>query len=603
MHGFKLFMRLSPHVNVRWPLTSTAYACTLIQLALTMAQPMIFAYLIDDVLIEGDKALVLPLLGLSLGLAVLSILFSFVRSGLFRYLGIRHTLDIRDVLLRHTRAIPLPDIEKPGAGKFTALLGMDAATLGNFLNHVIVEMLSQLFMMVAAFGILFYMDWRLGVVAVACSPFLLLSPRLFRRPLAGYAGQVRTHNEEIGTHLYESIEGSREIRVFGLEGWEQGRNESMYRGLVRASTRETLFRVMSYQTGGLLISAIIAVVYWIGSSQVLDGALSVGMMVASVSYLHNALNPIQQLNNFYGELQSSEVAMARIEQFLATPVDAYARNERAAEEAEAEPAGAEPAGAGVGVEIRDLQVEYDGVRILKDVTLSLPAGKIYAFVGRSGSGKTTLFRTLLGLMPISGGTVVVGGQPLEEMTRKEIVRRFGAVFQESYLFRGTLYENIAIGRLDATEEEVAEAARLADLGALVESLPDGLRTRVDHKGFQLSGGQQQRIAIARALLRRPGILVLDEPTSALDQLTENEVMDAIRSSMAGRTVFVSTHRLRTIENADRIIVMEHGRVVAEGTHAELMRSSRLYFEMASTFETEREPRSGSNEAAEAGVGA
>ncbi|MEK3904817.1 MULTISPECIES: ABC transporter ATP-binding protein [unclassified Paenibacillus] len=581
MHTFKLFRRLAPYVKIKWNLTLIAYVCTFLQLGLVMLQPLIFAYLIDHVLIDGNRKLIVPLLSLSLGIGVLSIVFLFIRVGLFRYLGICNTLDIRDELLKHVRQIPVPEIQKEGPGKFSALLGMDTATMGNFLNHILVEITSQLFMMLISLGILYYMDWRLGIVATLSIPFLFWVPGLFRSPVARYSSDVRTHNEEIGTYLYEAIESSQEIRALGLEGWERKRNETMYKGLVKASTRETLYAVMSFQISGFVISLILAAIYWIGSYQVLGQMMTVGIMVASVTYLQNALNPVQQINNFFRELQGAEVAMGRIEQFIQTPIDPYSENERKQVSPAREP---ELKATPSDIEVCSLRVGYGGTEILKDLSLSLSPGKVYAFVGRSGSGKSTLFRALIGMMPVLEGEIRIGGQNLEEMTRSAISRKVGIVFQEPYLFRGTLMENITVGKLDATEEMVMQAARNAQLGSLLDQLPEGLNTKIDHRGFQLSGGQRQRLAIARVLLRDPDILILDEPTSALDQLTESELMNSIRHAMAGKTVLVATHRLQTIMNADRILVLENGCLVAEGDHEQLMKQSAEYYAMASTFE-------------------
>lgn len=581
MHTFKLFRRLAPYVKIKWNLTLIAYVCTFLQLGLVMLQPLIFAYLIDHVLIDGNRKLIVPLLSLSLGIGVLSIVFLFIRVGLFRYLGICNTLDIRDELLKHVRQIPVPEIQKEGPGKFSALLGMDTATMGNFLNHILVEITSQLLMMLISLGILYYMDWRLGIVATLSIPFLFWVPGLFRSPVARYSSDVRTHNEEIGTYLYEAIESSQEIRALGLEGWERKRNETMYKGLVKASTRETLYAVMSFQISGFVISLILAAIYWIGSYQVLGQMMTVGIMVASVTYLQNALNPVQQINNFFRELQGAEVAMGRIEQFIQTPIDPYSENERKQVSPAREP---ELKATPSDIEVCSLRVGYGGTEILKDLSLSLSPGKVYAFVGRSGSGKSTLFRALIGMMPVLEGEIRIGGQNLEEMTRSAISRKVGIVFQEPYLFRGTLMENITVGKLDATEEMVMQAARNAQLGSLLDQLPEGLNTKIDHRGFQLSGGQRQRLAIARVLLRDPDILILDEPTSALDQLTESELMNSIRHAMAGKTVLVATHRLQTIMNADRILVLENGYLVAEGDHEQLMNQSAEYYAMASTFE-------------------
>lgn len=585
MHSIKLFLRLVPHVNIRWKLTLLAYLSTFIQLAALMCQPLIFAYLIDHVLIEKKTEMITLLLSLSGGLALVAVIFSLIRSGIFRYLGIMHTLDIRDVLLRHIRKIPIPEIEKNGAGKFMALLGYDTGTMGNYLNHVIVELISQLFMMLLAFGVLFTMDWKLGLLAAAGLPILFWLPRIVKKPLAQHISHVRTHNEEIGTSLLECIDGSREIRVYGLEGWEHERNQKKYKGLVSSSTKETLFRVLSFQSSSLFISLVIVVVYGVGSHQVLSETLTIGMLVASVTYLQNALNPVQAINNFYAELQGSEVALQRIESFLQTPPEELAaRNKEALGEDEDDHIHAQQFDSAASVkeesqaavDVECLQVSYDGVHILKDVDLTVGQNQTAAFVGRSGSGKTTLFRTLAGFMGITSGDVKIDARSLHEMNRHELNAKIGIVFQESYIFKGTIAENIRLGNLQTSDEEVVEAAYKANLQELLEQLPDGIHTVIDNKGFQLSGGQRQRVAIARAFLKKPDILILDEPTSALDRLTENEVMTALKELMRNKTTLIATHRLNTIMHADTIFVMEQGKIVDQGTHTELLGRSKLY---------------------------
>ncbi|UNK18924.1 ABC transporter ATP-binding protein/permease [Paenibacillus sp. N3/727] len=585
MHSIKLFLRLVPHVNIRWKLTLLAYLSTFIQLTAIMGQPLIFAYLIDHVLIDQKTEMIALLLSLSVGLALIAVIFSLIRSGIFRYLGIMHTLDIRDVLLQHIRKIPIPEIEKNGAGKFMALLGYDTGTMGNYVNHVIVELVSQLFMMLLAFGVLFTMDWKLGLLAAAGLPILFWLPRIVKRQLTQHIDHVRTHNEEIGTHLLECIDGSREIRVYGLEQWEHQRNQKMYKGLVSSSTKETLFRVLSHQSSSFVISLVIVVVYGVGSHQVLGETLTIGLMVASVTYLQNALNPVQAINNFYAELQRSEVALQRIESFLQTPPEGLAaRNEEARGEDEDDNIHAQHlvSAASVNketqaaVDVERLQVSYDDVHILKDVDLTVKRNQTAAFVGRSGSGKTTLFRTLTGFMPITSGDVRIHSRRLREMNRQELNTKIGVVFQESYIFKGTIAENIRLGDLQASDEQIVEAACKANLKELLEQLPNGIHTVVDNKGFQLSGGQRQRIAIARMFLKKPDILILDEPTSALDRLTENEVMTALKELMRNKTTLISTHRLNTILHADTIFVMEQGKIVDQGMHAELLERSGLY---------------------------
>ncbi|GGF90612.1 ABC transporter ATP-binding protein [Paenibacillus aceti] len=581
MHSIRLFLRLAPYVKIRWRLTGVAYLCTFLHLGSLMGQPLIFAYLIDTVLIEKKTELLPLLIFLSIGLACLSVIFSLIRAGIFRYLGITHTLDIREVLTSHIRKIPIPEIEKHGAGKFLAMLGYDTATMGDYMNHVLVELISQLFIMLLAFGVLFTMDWKLGLLALVGLPVLLWLPRIFKKQLTTHIDHVRTHNEQIGTHLLECLDGSREIRVYGLEEWERGRNQKMYAGLVKSSTKETFYRTLSYQASSLVISLVIVFVYWVGSNQVLYESLSIGMLVASVNYLHNALNPVQAINNFYAELQRSEVALQRIEAFLETPFEALVA-QFGQEGDEASPY----AGSDIAVDAEQVNVSYDGAHILKDISFSVKHNETVAFVGRSGSGKTTLFRTLAGFMPIESGTIKIDSRDMDNMTRAELNSRIGVVFQESYIFKGTIGENIKLGNLEATEEEVHEAARIAGLQEVLDQMPEGIDTMIDNKGFQLSGGQRQRLAIARTILKKPDILILDEPTSALDRITENEVMGELRNVMKDKTILISTHRLSTIAYADTIFVMDKGKIVDQGSHTELLERSPLYTSLVADMNRE-----------------
>ncbi|WP_162341703.1 ABC transporter ATP-binding protein [Paenibacillus paridis] len=574
MQSIRLFMRLTPYVRIRWPLTAAAYACALLSLTCQLAQPYLFLMLIDRVLTGGERELLAPLLLASGGLAISSMLLGTVQAAMFRYLGIRHTLDLREVILAHLRRLPMAEIERHGAGKYSALMGMDTATMGNFLNHVVKELLSQWYTLLFALAVIFYLDWQLALAALAVIPILLAIPRMFRSLIMRHTGAVRAHNEEIGTYLYESIEGSREIRIHGLERWERERNEARYRNLVGASVKDTLYRVLSAHSGSLAVSGIVVLVYGFGSGRVMDGTMTIGMLVALVQYLNNALAPVQAMNHFVGELQGGEVAMKRIEEFLCSPEEPMPR-EGAAEEVTGQPW--LPT-----VEAEGLTVLGGEQTILDGVDFALKEGQTAAFVGRSGSGKSTLFRAILGFMPVETGVIRLGGVPHTAWTREFLNRRIGAVFQESFLFAGSIRDNIAIGRLDATDEEIYEAACKADLGSWIDSQPDGLATAVGHRGDGLSGGQRQRVAIARVFLQRPEVLILDEPTSALDRGTEGQVLEALAELMKGKTTLISTHKLQTVEGADMIYVMEAGEMTDKGSHAELLkRGSAPYLAMLS----------------------
>lgn len=576
MLSFSLLRRITPYLQVRKKALVLIYSLSIVELTLAMAQPMIFAYLIDHVLIEKKTEWIIPLLSLSIATALISAGLAVTKAGTIRRILAQNTLDVRDSLTRHIRRIPIWEIERHGAGKFTAMLGYDSHQLANFLNIVTTEILTQFYMLSLALGLLFYMDWRLGLIALSSIGVMLIIPRLYRKPMARYANEVRTHNEAIGSYLYEHIEASKEIRMFGLEEWEQRRNDQMYKSLVRNSTRETVFQVLSNQSSVLVISFIIVMIYWLGSHQVMANALSVGMLVAAVSYLHNVLNPVRAINDTFIEIQRTLVALDRIETFMRIPyeraihIQETKRNRGTNEQLASVPPPPESAPA---IVCEQLHASCYGHHILRGVDLRVPAGHVAAVVGRSGSGKTTLFRTMMGFVDIDSGLLAMNGRSMTDMGRSEICETIGTVFQDTYIVQGTLFENIALGKLDAAYEEVYEAACHANLQEYIDSLPDGLHTRVDHRGFQLSGGQKQRIAIARVFLKKPSILILDEPTSALDRKTEDEVIAALHNVMQGRTTLIATHKLSTMAAADSIHIMENGRIVESGTYEELLQHS------------------------------
>ncbi|WP_128895300.1 ABC transporter ATP-binding protein [Longirhabdus pacifica] len=587
LDSIKLYLKIIPYIHARVKLTTVAYVSLMIQLVLRMLQPLIYAKVIDDVLIQRQTDMLLPLITWSFGLALLSFIFSLVHAIIFRYLGIKQTLDIRDVLMKKIRKIDINEIEKEGAGKFSALLGMDTATLGNFMNHVMVQMVSLSLQFIIALVILFQLDWQLGIVACICIPILFFIPRLYKKPLKKHIDHVRTHNEEIGTRLIENIDGSKEIKAYGLEEWEEQRNDNMYKGLVKSSTKEAMFRALTQQQSSLFISLFIVIVYWIGSQQVMAEVLTVGAMVAAITYLQQSFQPILGMNQFFGQLQQSEVALKRIMDFIHKPNDILSLAERMDADYVVEQDHA-PA-----IQLQDLCVTYEKTHILHSLHVRIPKGDTVAFVGRSGSGKSTLFRTILGFMT-KEGELRIHGNEIEQLTRQYLNEKISVVFQETFLFKGTLLENINIGRLKATEEEVLEAAQKANLTSLIEQLPDGLHTVIDNNGFQLSGGQRQRVAIARAFLKMPEILILDEPTSSLDRLTENEVMEALKQLMHGKTTLISTHRLDTIMDADNIVVMDKGRIITEGKHEHVLATSPLYASMVNEFQHKQHKHSMGN---------
>lgn len=573
MNSIRMYLRLIRYVNPRRGLTALAFGLTLTCMLLGLIQPYLISRFIDEVLISKDSGKMLPILGLSFLLTIIMAACTSAGFTMFRYLEARNMLDIRSRILAHIRRIPLPEIEKQGAGKYMALMGLDTDKAARFINTTAIEITRQWLQMLISMIVIFVMDWRLGLIALAAVPVVMGVPKLFKGATRSAVTDLRKHNEDIGAYLYESIQGSREIRSYGLEGWEAERNESMYKNLVNVCVRESLFRMLSGQSGSLMIALTVALIYGLGSGQVISGSLSVGFLIAAVQYIYNVLNPVQSMNYLISDLMGSEVAMGRIEEFLQTPVEQLALEQKEEQEA------AKPSFYAPYVECRDLQVAYEGVQILKGIEIEVQQGQVAAFVGRSGSGKSTLFKTLQGFMPVTAGQVYINQVPLNQWSRAGISSIMSFVSQETFLFKGTLFENVVLGKLDATEEEVYQALCEVDLKSFVDELPEGIHTSIDNQGNRLSGGQRQRLAIARAIIKQPEILILDEPTSSLDRKTEDQVLETISRVMRGKTTFISTHRLESIRSADIIYVMDQGEIVDSGTHTELMQRSSIYKQM------------------------
>jgi len=574
-----MYLRLISFIVPRWRLTGLGFLITFICLLLFLIQPYLISRFIDEVLIGHNTELIIPILSISLGLSILAAILRVFGFSIFRFLEARNTLDLRSVVLRHIRKIPLPEIEKTGAGKYMALMGMDTTTTAKFINVVAVELCNLWVQMLMSLGIIFYLDWRLGIVAIVCIPIVLAVPRLFKRAIKSTVNSLRSHNEDIGTYMYESIQGSREIRTYGLEAWEEERNEVMYKNLVKVSVYEGFFRQVSGQTGGLIVAVAVTLIYGFGSGNVISGVLSVGMMVASIQYIYNVLNPIQSMNYLISDLLGSEVAMSRIEEFLKQPVELPAKSKESISEANRD-----PVDQAAYISCENLCVSYEGTSILKGINLEIRKGQVAAFVGRSGSGKSTLFKAIQGLMPIESGHVWFNQISLESMSRKEISDQVSFVSQETFLFKGTLFENVSLGKLDATEDEVYKALCEVDLKTFVDELRDGMYTQIDNQGFRLSGGQRQRMAIARAIIKQPNILFLDEPTSSLDRNTEEQVLLTINRIMHNNTTLISTHRIESIRHADIIYVMDQGKIIDSGIHEDLMSRCHIYINLVKSQE-------------------
>lgn len=582
MHIIQEYLRLTEPVKKHWGLLAAIYLLDIVKISCTMVQPIIFSYyIIDRVIKDGEYQLLMPMILISGGLILLGFLLDLASSVLLRFSYIRTTLETRDFILAHMRRVAIYDIEKESPAKYQMLLGDDTHIMSTFFNYVAYELFSQVFMLVFGISALFLMNWMLGLAGLVIIILLLGVPSLVSRPLLKHLGRVRTHREEIGQILFETVEGSKEVKTLGLEEWEREKNQKVYEGLIKSSVLDSFFQSISSETTRFVVGLVMILVYWVGANLVNEGSLTVGLLVLSVMYLEQTLRRLQIINQKFGDYQNANVSAGRVVDFLKVPPEHHlvVRHDPGVIK------NAPPNGDIVRTE--NLSLRLNDVDILKDVNLTVPRGSKVALIGLSGSGKTSLYKMLLGFIPLQYGDIIIDNLSIKNFSRKDLNTYFGWVSQAPFLFKGTLYENIILGDLNATEDDVYTAAVNANLKSLLDKLPNGLHTEFSNKGLQLSGGERQRIVIARMMLKKPKVLLLDEPTSALDRLTERDVIEALDNLMTGQTTIVSTHRLETIRNADVIYVIEEGRIIASGKHRELLEDSTEYNRMVKIFEDER----------------
>jgi len=446
----------------------------------------------------------------------------------------------------------------------------DTTLVQTVITNNLLSLVQQLFTLVAVVVVVLITDWRLALVAFAVAPLLVVTGLLVGRRTRELSRQAQEQLAEASTVLEETLSAVRVVKAFGREGYEMERYAGAVGrsfGITIAAARlRSLFEAVMTTAG----FAAVAVVLWFGGREVLAHRLTPGGLISFLFYLLLLIGPLQSLASLYNEFQQALGGATRIFELLDT----------APEVVDAPDAHALPPVRG-HVAVRDLSFAYsaDGPTVLDGVTLTALPGQTVALVGPSGAGKTTLVSLLPRFYEPTSGCIEIDGRDIAGVTVESLRAVMAIVPQEPALFGGTMRENIAYGRgglEGASDAEVERAARAANAHEFIAALPDGYDAVVGERGVKLSGGQRQRIAIARAILKDPRLLILDEATSALDNRSEGLVQEALERLMVGRTTIVIAHRLTTVERADKIVVLDGGRVVEEGAHAELLARGGLY---------------------------
>jgi len=512
-------------------------------------------------LVVGLSMLVLYLL---LGVA------SFYRSYWSGQAGHRLIFDLRYALYQHVQGMSHSFFDQRRSGAIVARFVSDIQLAQNFVGSA----LTNVWMDGAAVGfviwILFVLEHRLAWAALAVIPFYVGLIRYYSPRIKAASQSVQEMLEDFSGELQEKIAGAAVVKAFGREQHEARRFYDSSRTLLDLTLRNVALSSGNQATTTVLTSVAPLVVVWVASAMILQGSLSVGTMIAFYAYLGSLYLPLQRFSELSVVVSNSLAAMDRIFEFFdIRPEVAEAPGARRLEQVAGR------------VTFRHVTFAYptrgNGHAVLRDIDLDVEPGETIAIVGRSGAGKSTLVSLIPRFYDVREGSVGIDNIDVRRVTIASLRDQIGIVPQDPILFSGTLQENLLYGKPDATEAQVMAAARAANADDFITQLPDGYLTLVGERGLRLSGGQRQRVAIARTFLKDPPILILDEATAALDSESENLIHDALRRLMYGRTTFIIAHRLSTVMNADRIVVLERGAVCEVGRHADLLARGGVYY--------------------------
>jgi ATP-binding cassette subfamily B protein/subfamily B ATP-binding cassette protein MsbA len=583
---------LRDYLRWLWPhryRLGTVFLLALMTAALEMIEPLFMRYIIDRVLLVGnlDAAARLSRLHLAggafVGVILLSNIIRVAKDYRQKLLNIRVMLSLRQALFDRMLNLPLPKLWDMKTGGILSRLTGDVETTSGLLQMAVISPSISLIRLMTAVTILTVLNWRLALTALAIIPGIMVLSFSFSRRIRPIYRTVRKDVEHIDGRVGETFSGIRVVRAFGREMRELldymiGRH-SVLRKELFAHRRE----LVVWTSWGLLLSAVNVVIVWYGGYLNIMGRASVGDIMAFQWYTFLLMNPVWNIVNSFSELQRSLAAMERVFEVLSMADDKPDKPDARDAPHEVRE-----------IRFEDVEFEYrEGKPVVRDFNVTVPGGSVVALVGRSGAGKTTVTDLVARFHDPTRGRILLNGADIRDFRLRTYRDLLAIVQQDVFLFDGSVRDNIAYGRHDATDAEIEDAARRANAHEFIVKMPEQYGTFIGERGVKLSGGQCQRLAIARAILASPQILILDEATSNLDTESEQLIQASMASLLAGRTTFVIAHRLSTIRRADVILLMEEGRIVERGTHEQLMAARGLYHsmvlrQMEATMETGEE---------------